>query len=211
MAAPRPDGNKRTEQFQQFLGWDKIQQTRIEMETAEKDHIRKETDPMTPDGGMLVTDSEQRMGRPLHHKDLQRKLRKINRNFHFETSLSDSTKIGIYLIVPSDSFQDVKKHRGNLVFITGMGAGLMPEFSIIECEVKGIPDPESSDGMKWVNSMAAEKRGWRTVLFNLLKWKLITSADLEKHFKISLGKDSDRWRQMVNTPIEVISQEQVNG
>jgi hypothetical protein len=81
----------------------------------------------------------------------------------------------------------------------------MPEFSIMEAEVKLVPDPNAIGGHRPQTTMAKEVRGWRTVLAMLLKKRIITAHDVEKHFQISLGRDSARWQQLLAGNFDLIS------
>lgn len=196
-----------------------VEKTRETLVNAETDHVRREEMPFTPDAaGMKVTDASQRQGRPMDHKRMMKLLKKCNSNLYFEQSIGSPDKIGIYIIVnPANYPAEYKLYKGRLMFVTGMNKGVMPEFSIIEAEVSvrpdpnGVEDPNTGERVAFHNSFKEEKRGWRTVLFNLLKGRFVTEPQLEKHFQISLGQQSERWHQMTHTPIELLTEETILG
>ena len=185
--------------------WDQVITTRHTHEEAEKLHVQQEQAPLTPDGaGMRLDQTEQRMGRPLSSGQFKKRLLKCNQNFHFEVSKADSTKIGIYLVTEVRGIPGIRDYKDRL-FICGMENGISPEFSIIEAEVKGIPDPEAPDGMKWINTMKCERRGWRSVLAALLRGRFITLPQIDKYFEADKGRESQRWHALLNpSPVEVL-------
>ncbi len=190
---------------------------RTQHEFVEADKLQQKRDAATiaPDAaGMDLTSSGARMGRPMAAWSFKEKLSKIG-HFYFEVSKADPTKIGIYVAIHGVNDPKVY-HRGNLMFCCGMESGVMPEFSIIEAEVSMVPDPEAPGGRRAQPTMAKEVRGWRTVLAMLLKKHIITAYHIEKHFQIAMGRDSQRWQQLLAGEIDLISDslqitEEVNG
>jgi hypothetical protein len=95
---------------------------------------------IAPDAGRDTTDPLQQIGRPLHAKDIQKRLTKLNPNLCFELSISDSSKTGIYL------FDGIADYFGKS-FICGMESGISPEFSI-----------RKTDGWRTVLAMLIRRR-----------------------------------------------------
>lgn len=182
---------------------DRVEWTRNEHLTAEKDHLKRESDPIAPDAaGVDVTNSGARMGRSMTAWTFTEKLQKIAPFLYFERSNSDPSKTGIYVRAHR---RDVSLYKGDLQFICGMESGIMPEFSIIEAEAKLVPDPNAKGGRRMEYGMAREVRGWRTVLARLLKNQILTAGQIEKYFQISLGRDSAKWQQLLAGELDVIS------
>ncbi len=175
-------------------------------ELEQEDIAQQKRDAFTvmPDAaGMDITNTEARMGRPMSSWMLQQRLSKIGA-FYFEHAKNDSTKMGIY--IPISNVNDPSLYyKGNLMFVCGMESGIMPEFSIMEAEVKLVPDATAIGGYRPQATMAKEVRGWRTVLAMLLKKRIISAHDVEKHFQISLGRDSSRWQQLLAGNFDLIS------
>jgi hypothetical protein len=131
------------------------------------------------DAGFDTTDSEQQLGRPLSSFEVQKRLRSINPALSFDVSVSDPSKTGVY-------FFDGVSNQGTLYtgrrFICGMESGLNPEFGI-----------RKSDGKKMIGQI----KGWRTVLVQLIKCRLITIEDAERVFKTNFGRESANWKQQL--------------
>jgi len=191
---------------------DQVEWTRDQTIGAEKAHIRREEHPFTPDGnGMDVTNAEQRMGRPMSAWSIQQKLQKIRPFLVFERSNADPSKTGIYLQSP---VYDPFLYKGRLQFVCGMESGLkqghnrfIPEFSIIEPRYVDVPDPGAEGGTRKQRTMKCEIRGWRSVLAVLLKYGILSAHDIEKHFQISLGRDSQKWQEMLQGEIQIETQQ----
>lgn len=180
-----------------------IEFTRHTHHAAEAAHLQRETAPLQPDAaGMDVTNAGERMGRPMSGWTLQQKLSKIRPFLVFERSNRDPSKTGIYLNSPN---RDPSLHRGHLMFVMGMESGVMPEFSIIEAEAHEVPDPEAVGGARLEMGMSREIRGWRSVLARLLKHGILSAHDVEKNFQISMGRDSERWQQLLEGQMEYFS------
>ena len=186
-----------------------VQKTRHELTQADKDAQRREAAPLTPDkAGMDVTDHRQRTGRAMSGDTLQYRLRKLIPAIYFERSINDHSKTGIYLY---SSQYDPGLYKGHLMFVCGMESGIMPEFSVIEAEAQRIPDAEANGGYRVEMSMAKEIRGWRTVLAMLLRRRILSAGDIEQTFQIPMGKDSQRWQEILCPPFELNSTEVDDG
>lgn len=209
----------KTESNQEIIqARDRFERTRHDFNQAEKDHERREAQPFTPDkAGMDVSNAEQRMGRPMSAWSIQEKLQKIRPFLVFERSNADPTKTGIYMQSPT---YDPTLYKGRLVPVCGMESGykdghkyMIPEFSVIVAETVEVPDISFEGGLRPMPSMKCELRGWRSVLAILMKAKILSAYDVEKHFQISLGRDSQRWQEVLEGRIELISQptEELHG
>ena len=177
------------------------------------DHESRESRTMAADGaGMDITNAEQRMGRPMSAWKIQQELQKIRPFLVFERANSDPTKTGIYIESPT---YDPSLYKGRLIYVCGMESGMIdgvnrmiPEFSVINTEIEEVPDIEAPGGVRKMPRMKCEIRGWRSVLAALLKWKIISAHDVEKHFHVSLGRNSQRWHEVLEGRIEVFSEKE---
>ena len=140
-----------------------------------------------PDAGYDTGDPLQQVGRPLERAELQRRLLRCNRNLHFEISLQDPTKSGIYLLKP-----DGKQ------FICGFESGVSPEFSVRHFEKERVPDPQSPGEWRFVRKFVRETRGWRTVLLRLLRMRVVTLPAIEANFAPQQGRQSYNWHELIN-------------
>jgi hypothetical protein len=110
------------------------------------------------------------------------RLRKMNNNLHFEPSMHDKNKMGIYLL---DPLAETGKR-----FICGMERDRkIPEFSVRETVEKDVRTGQT-DRFK-------ETRGWRTVLYRLIKAKLISKTKAEILFGPP-SRDSKLWQLLTN-------------
>ncbi len=188
-----------------ILARDLVEKTRDFDDAAARDNAKREADTMTPDkAGMDITDAEQRVGRSMSAWTFQQKLQKIREFLVFERSNADPSITGVYI---QSNVYDPNLYKGRLVFICGMGSGVMPEFSIIETEEYEVP---TANGPVIERRMKCEVRGWRSVLAALLKARILSAYDIEKNFHVSLGKDSQRWQQVCEGRIEIVSMEAEN-
>jgi hypothetical protein len=147
------------------------------------DHVKQLESTIQDDGGVVVTNSLAQAGRAMTSLEVINKLLAMNHNLHFEPSILAPDIMGIYLVQP-----DTKR------FICGMERGWMPEFSIRHTKDEMVPNGEG--GMKKVATFAKETRGWRTVLARLLRERLITMPQIDKHFNPSGGRDSQNWQTL---------------
>jgi hypothetical protein len=162
------------------------------------DEIRSNSISVGDDAGRDTSSLLAQMGRPLTSPEVRRRLHLCNRNLIFEQS-PDPSKMSICIEkderVASGGFQKRK------VFVCGMESGIMPEFSVLHKTEKQLPNPEllgsktPTRDINWqrVPTFAAETRGWRTVLVRLLHGRLITEADVRKHFEWTPSHESQKW------------------
>ncbi len=208
MAAPRPSGNARTGQDKEFKQADTVLRTRDEFDRNEKTAEAKNLATVAPDAaGMDVSSRFQRMGRTMTTSELMAKLHAINPQFVCKVSTSDGTKCGLYL--PQYVRTPTGGFRQDLVHLLGLEntshpltGGVMPEFSILEAIDETVPGP---DGDKKQRTFKAETRGWRTVVIRLLIKGIITVSDVQKHFGLIPSKDSARWKDLLISPIDLMT------
>lgn len=164
-------------------------------EERRKSLLRNEIHQAAPhlDGDIVATNYQAQLGRAMTSTELEKRLLRINPSFIFIVSTADPTKKGLYLQVPVSV-----DHPKGLRFICGYENGFMPEFSLIHTRDKRIPDPDNP--LEWITVQEAykETRGWRTVLFRILKEGLATEPQLERLFNISSGRSSQRWQQALH-------------
>lgn len=143
------------------------------------------------------------MGRPLHCAEVRRRLSLCCPNLIFERAIKHSELTGIYIM------RDERNAAGGWdkrkVHICGMPSeGVMPEFSVLHKTKKRVANPDimgqqvGRDAVKWkeVETFADETRGWRTVLIRLLHQKIITRAEVDKHFGWQPSIDSEKWANL---------------
>jgi hypothetical protein len=154
------------------------------------DHIGRESSTTAPDGAIDTTSPEAQLGIPLSVAEMQKRLLLCNSNFHFEISLHDSTKMGIYILENRDGVTSKR-------FLCGMMNSVMPERSIRVPKQKSVPSPKYGEDGAWqtIGVIDVEIRGWRTVLAMLLRSKLITQAQIEKFWPLSSGQ-SKNWQKL---------------
>ncbi len=204
MAAPRPEGNTRTGQDQEFKGVDLVAKTRDTLDTNEKAAESKEAACVAADGVMDVTERAARMGRTMTTSELAGKLQAIDPRFVVRPSKADRTKCGIFL--PYYIKQPTGAYKLELEHICGcentqhpLTGGIMPEFSIVDTVEELIP---GENGELKKRRFAAEVRGWRTVVAILLTRRIITAHDVTTHFGITPSHDSERWHLIMHwTPV----------
>lgn len=171
--------------------------------------IQSNTVSVQDDNGRDTSNLLAQLGKPMNAWEVMRKLKKCNARLHFEYSKSDPRKIGIYVrqTERNDAGTEIETAR----HICGMEAGIMPEFSVLHKKRKQVANPDifapftdnpkdprnriDRDAVKWkeIDTFADETRGWRTVLVRLLHQRLITEADVTKHFGWTPSKDSRKW------------------
>ncbi len=166
--------------------------------------IRSNTITVDSDAGRDVTNLLSQMGRPLTCQQVIDRLKLCNPNLVFELSNADRTKMGVYVLrdekLPTGSWEKRK------VFLCGMEAGFMPEFSVMHKAKKDVANPELIGNKEckrevaWlsVDTFAGETRGWRTVLVRLLHQKLISEYEVTKYFGWQPSKDSKKWWSQTN-------------
>lgn len=183
------------------LGTDQIERQKRTNRLREQEHrsretlmdqIEKKTFTVARDGDIVTTNLEQQIGQPLSSPEFIRRLQAMNQDFVVDPTLTDPTKMGIYVVRPQK--QDDGSLRTEKVFICGLTRGFMPERSVrhMKRERMPNPDPHNKGTFIDVDVFTKETRGWRTVLAKLLRFRLITEAQIAKHFPPNLN--SRNWK-----------------
>lgn len=212
MAAPRPEGNTRTDQHQTFQKIDTVTKTRLVQDADQASAEQKAQDAAEPlDGYRDMTNLAERWGRALQVNAFIDILKRLQPKLIFELSKNYPDKIGIYVPVAnrdpiSRRVHVDKRHVCGMISgleFGGIGVGYMPEFSVIVNTPEFVPTPEGTVTEK--KKFAREIRGWRTVLAALIMDGLLAEAQVERTFRISGGMDSANWQRKMggNRPIEV--------
>lgn len=155
-----------------------------------KEDISRESATVAPDGELNVMDAAQQLGIPLIGNEIRRRLLLCNPNLHFEVSIHDATKTGIYVI-------DNKEGKPEKRFICGMMTGVSPERTVRTAKETRIPHPDNTGEWLTVKTQESEIRGWRAVLGILLRSRVIRQDQIDALFPTSDGK-SKNW-QLVTT------------
>lgn len=163
--------------------WDTVYRTRDTDRRNLREQYERDSATTSPDGGHAVTSLEQQLGRPMTSQQVIQRLEKLNPYLHFEVSISDPTKMGIYRLSPEGKR-----------FICGMERGFMPEFSVRHGEDIEMPSPDLDGTKKTVRRITRETRGWRTVLARLVRAGLLRVPDIERTFAFS--RDSKNWKEL---------------
>lgn len=184
---------KDTDKIQEHVDVDTVQRTREITEDALQQRITLEKHSTGMDAQMDMTDPEARWGRKMDVKDVIKNLQVMNDKLIFEVANAMPTLMGMYIM------EWIRDDNGGLVYdrryIMAMENGTMPEFTIVFADKIEIPDPKNPAGTVKIKSFAAMKRGWRAILVTLLREKLITESDIQRHFKITEGRESRVWQE----------------
>jgi hypothetical protein len=167
-----------------------ISRVRLSREVSRQrllDHISRESSTTAPDGAIDTTSPEQQAGIPLFVAEMKRRLLLCNANFHFEQSIAFPDKMGIYIIENRDGLTEKR-------FVCGMMNSVMPERSIRVPKSKDVPSTNGDGVWQAIGVIDVEIRGWRTVLAMLLRSKLITQIQIDKHWPLSSGQ-SQNWQK----------------
>jgi hypothetical protein len=160
------------------------------------------------DHSQSPANAERQLGRPMSAAELERRLKRVNPNLHFEVNPYNTTKKAVYRILPNQ-----KK-----VFICAYENGTMPEYSVFRVKEEEIVQPDflfgrghldrkdlpafehkedsenplgkiefdptaEKPGFKKVQLPWGEAvRGWRTVTIRLVEAELATPTQIEKEF-----------------------------
>lgn len=115
-----------------------------------------------------------RVGRPMHHSDFIRKLKKLVPSLYF----IDGRIIGDLAVW--NTYGRVQEHGLDSRYLFFMPSGILPEFSQYEFDSRDVPVKES-------------RRGWRTVLLRLIIMGLLTEEACNREFGRASGVASAVW------------------
>lgn len=117
-----------------------------------------------------LKNAEKRLGKPMSHTDLIRKVTRLNPAIWEEDSINDRNVVGFYT-----------SRNGVKTYLVAFEKGHLPEFSFILVDAADLP--------------VKEKRGWRTVLLRLLAKNALTWAQVLEVFGDAHNLNSERWRK----------------
>lgn len=116
-----------------------------------------------------LKNAEKRLGKPMQHQELIRRIERCNPRVWAEATINHDTGMNFYT-----NRKGVKTCLG-----AAFEKGWLPEFSIVFVDAADLP--------------VKEKRGWRTVVVRLLKQRIITWEQVLNVFGDALGHNSKRW------------------
>jgi hypothetical protein len=137
---------------------------REKLKAAEQDGLRKKEQAVAADGGRPRTVLEACLGNALTGEQVTKRLRSLNSNLIFENHPTMRDRICVSIHDPKMP----EKKR----FICGMERGYAPEFSVLDEETG-----------------SEKKRGYWTVIYKLIKERLITKAGAERVFGVPHSKN----------------------
>lgn len=146
---------------------------------------------VAPDGEICTTSLEQQLGIPLSSAQVIERLQKMNANLVFEIAIASPDKMGVYVIEnrPDPVTQIVGPQKR---YVTGMMRAFMPERTVRHVKKTRVPDPDVPLHWREVEEYTGETRGWRRVLKDLLRERLITTGQIERYFPSNLN--SKAWK-----------------
>lgn len=165
-------------------------------------NLKSNTITVEPDSGRDVSDLLAQMGKPMTSQQVIDKLKLCNPRLVFKRSISFPERYYDIRL----SYKE-RNAAGTLVDkekqICGMEAGIMPEFSVLHKKKIQVPNPDFFTNrtphreIKWmeIDTFADETRGWRTVLVRLLHERLITEAQVARHFGWTPTRESRKWHE----------------
>ena len=121
------------------------------------------------------------IGRALHITDVQKRLKCICPNIHFEVARMDPDLMGVYLIRrkgwnptdPDETREFIGRlHRGPWV----------PEFQVYKSKLIDRPDPTVKGHTRQIPTLDDMLWGWRTTLARLIQKGVITTVDADWAF-----------------------------
>lgn len=171
--------------------------TRDTQAAAIREQNQRDRASIPKDGVMDVTKDLDRVGAPMFTAEFIKKLKTVNANFHYETSLKDPSIGGIYLMHPRPLREDGERRQ----FICRCETVLMPEYQIFKARFENRPDPTEVGNVSEVPIVDDMVWGWRTVLARLIRHGFLTQAQSDKTFGLST-KDSERWQLFTGQTVQ---------
>ena len=175
---------------------ERIEKTRARQKQEFLDEKRKREAFVAPDGGADRTNVCAQLGRPLRRQEVIRRLRLLNSRFMYEQSRNYPQQGGIYVNDPR--LDPVTLREIGKRFVCGIPHNIVSEFDLQQMEDAKLPDPDVPLHWQKVPDLKQHIPGWRSILLRLAGEGWITLADIEKFFKISEGRSSQRWQQAVH-------------
>jgi hypothetical protein len=179
----------------------KQEQSQALRQQALEQEILSNTISVETDAGRDTSDVLAQMGRPLTSTEVQRRLHLCNSNLIFERSIKFPELTGIYIEKSQRTAAGGWEKRK--IFICGMESGILPELSVrhktkkrvANKELLGSQKPTRDIDWQYVDTFAAETRGWRTVLLRLLHVGIVNRYQVEKHFGWIPSVESKKWAE----------------
>ena len=123
-----------------------------------------------------LEDADKALGHPMSYTDLIFLLQKVNRSIVIQDGgIRGAVAVKIPTVLDDGTY--------GLKYCTGFYKTILPEFSHISVDDKGLP--------------LRENRGWRTVVLALIKQGVITYKDAVDVFGEPQGQRAGRWQQLL--------------
>lgn len=143
-----------------------------------KEGNQKLTDKKKIPNQSLLEDVDQAFGTPMHYSELIRRIKKINPAIIIEDGgIQGAAAVRHYCWDPYGGNDTLGAYGKK--YVTGFYKEILPEFSSITTDKKGLPHREI--------------RGWRSVLLALMKSGAVTFEQLKKEFGNPVGQRSVLW------------------
>ena len=180
-----------TEQIERQRRQARALQNEERMRLLLRSQIRDKEVTVAPDGDIVTTDLAQQLGTPLSSAQVIERLKKMNSNLTFEVALANEALMGVYIMEnapdPVTGLWGPRKR-----YVTGMMRAFMPERTVRHVKKTRVPDPDVPLHWRDVEEYQTETRGWRRVLKDLLRERLITIAQIDQYFPPNLN--SKAWQ-----------------
>ncbi len=121
-----------------------------------------------------------RIGKPMHHSDLLRKLRRLVPNIY----VMDGRIVGDLAVFQTYPCGQPDLDGNSFRYLFYIPTGVLPEFSQYEFDHRDVPIRES-------------RRGWRTVLLRLIKIGLLSEETSNREFGRAEGPASNVWHRQL--------------
>lgn len=182
----------------QLKAGDRIAENRHRQKEQLQSRIKDFEGYVAPDGDADITNKDVQAGRPLHRREVMRRLHRLNPNLRYEQADSPGhqDKGGIYSV--ENRVDPVTLKAPWKRFVCGIPHDMVSEFHVPVTVEHVMPDPDNPSNQIVVKRLSGAIPGWRAVLLRLLKENLVTPAGIDREFHITQGRDSKRWKEAVN-------------
>lgn len=181
-----------TQQLERQRQTTKLLSDRERMRLLLRSELKNKEATVANDGEIATTSLEQQLGTPLSSAQVIERLQKMNANLVFEVAIASPDKMGVYIIENRpDPITNVSPRKR---YVTGMMRGFMPERTVRHVKKSRVPDPDVPLHWRETEEYTGETRGWRRVLKDLLREKLITTGQIERFFPANLN--SKAWKTL---------------
>ena len=169
---------------------ERIERSRAQSQSNLRQERERNARLLNPDGDSDVSSMEAQQGRRLHRTEVVRRIKKLNPNIWYETSIRYPAQGGLYI---EDGRSPYRKR-----LLVGMPDGIVNEFSTVLTKPALIPDMTVAAHWQTIQQVDSKLPGWRAVLLKLLMEGIVSMAGVEKEFQISKGRSSQFWQAAVN-------------